>query len=320
MKVGVFTAMFRTPNFEEVLDYITSIGVDAIEIPCGGYVGDRHCKPAELLPDPAATQRLKAAIASHGLTISALSAHANPLHPNPAIGEPHRQYITNAILLAEQLGVDRIVTFSGCPGGGPEDKTPNWVTCPWPNDFSQTLEYQWSEVMLPYWEQTARFAADHGVKIAIEMHPGFCVYNPGTMLRLRQAIGPTIGCNFDPSHLFWQGVDLTVAIRTLGEAILHFHAKDTRIDPINARLNGMLDMTSYREYNQRSWIFRTVGYGHGEAVWRDLISDLRMAGYDHVLSIEHEDGLMSSQEGFEKAVQVLRNLVIRKEVGQPFWA
>jgi sugar phosphate isomerase/epimerase len=320
MKVGVFTAMFRTTGFDAVLDYITSIGVDAIEIPCGGYVGDKHCKPAELLQDPAATQKLKTEIDSRGLTISALSAHANPLHPNPEIGEPHRQYVTNAILMAEKLGVDRIITFSGCPGGGPADQTPNWVTCPWPPDFSQTLEYQWSEVMLPYWEQTAKFAADHGVQIAIEMHPGFCVYNPGTMIRLREAIGPTIGCNFDPSHLFWQGIDLSVAIRTLGAAILHFHAKDTRIDPINARLNGVLDMTSYREYNQRSWIFRTVGYGHGETVWRDMISDLRMAGYDHVLSIEHEDGLMSSKEGFEKAVQVLRNLVIREEVGQPFWA
>lgn len=320
MKVGVFTAMFRTPSFDEVLDYVVSVGVDAVEIPCGGYVGDTHCKPAALLNDPDATLALKKAIDQRGLTISALSAHANPLHPNPAIGEPHRQTVSNAILMAEKLGVDRIVTFSGCPGGGPGDLTPNWVTCPWPPDFSKTMEWQWSEVMLPYWEKTAAFAADHGVKIAIEMHPGFCVYNPGTMMRLRAAIGPTVGCNFDPSHLFWQGVDLTTAIRTLGDTILHFHAKDTRIDPINARLNGVLDMTSYREMDKRSWIFRTVGYGHGEETWRNIISDLRMAGYDGVLSIEHEDGLMSSREGLEKAVAVLRDMVIRQETGAAFWA
>lgn len=324
MKVGVFAVMFSRMKFTDALDYIQSVGVEAVEIGCGGYVGDAHCKPSELLSDPAATAALKQAIADRGLTISALSAHANPLHPDSEIGEAHRTYVTNAILMAEAMGVDRIVTFSGCPGGAAGDKTPNWVTCPWPNDFSETLNYQWDEVMLPYWEKTAQFAADRGVKIAIEMHPGFCVYNPGTMLRLRNAFGgklaETIGCNFDPSHLFWQGVDLTTAIRTLGAAILHFHAKDTRIDPLNAALNGVLDMTPYREFDKRSWIFRTVGYGHSEQVWRDIVSDLRLVGYDGALSIEHEDGLMSNREGFEKAVQTLRNVVIRDAAGHAFWA
>ena len=248
-----------------------------------------------------------------GLTISALSAHANPLHPNPEIGEAHRTYVTNAILMAEKIGVDTVVTFSGCPGGGPGDMHPNWVTCPWPPDFSATYDWQWNEVMFPYWEKTAQFAADRGVRLAIEMHPGFCVYNPGTLLKLREAIGPTIGANFDPSHLFWQGVDLTMAIRTLGDAIFHFHAKDTKIDPINAGLNGVLDMTSYRDYGKRSWIFRTVGYGHGAEVWSDIVSNLRLAGYDGALSIEHEDGLMSGREGFEKAVHFLRDVVIQEQ-------
>ena len=320
MKVGVFAVLFSAMKFEVALDYVKSVGVEAVEIGCGGYVGDAHCKPTALLQDAEATAAFKQAVATRGLTISALSAHANPLHPNPEIGEAHRTYVTNAILMAEKLGVDTMVTFSGCPGGGPGDMTPNWVTCPWPPDFSATLEYQWSEVMLPYWEKTARFAADRGVRLAIEMHPGFCVYNPGTLLRLREAIGPTIGANFDPSHLFWQGVDLTMAIRTLGEAIFHFHAKDTKIDPINAGLNGVLDMTSYRDFSKRSWIFRTVGYGHSEQVWRDIVSDLRLVGYDGALSIEHEDGLMSNREGFEQAVQTLRNVVIRDAAGHAFWA
>lgn len=320
MKVGVFAVMFSAMKFEAALDYIQSVGVEAVEIGCGGYVGDAHCKPTQLLSDPDATTAFKRAVEKAGLTISALSAHANPLHPNPEIREAHRTYVTNAILMAEKVGVDTVVTFSGCPGGGPGDMTPNWVTCPWPFDFSATLEYQWNDVMLPYWERTAAFATERGVRIAIEMHPGFCVYNPGTMLRLRNAIGPTIGCNFDPSHLFWQGVDLTTAIRTLGDAIFHFHAKDTRIDPINSGLNGVLDMTSYREFDKRSWIFRTVGYGHGEEVWRNMVSDLRLAGYDGALSIEHEDGLMSGREGFEKAVQFLRSVVIREQVGVAHWA
>jgi sugar phosphate isomerase/epimerase len=320
MQVGVFAVLFSAMKFEDALDYVKSVGVEAVEIGCGGYVGDAHCKPNQLLNDADATAAFKQAVAKRGLAISALSAHANPLHPNPEIGEAHRAYVTNAILMAEKLGVDTMVTFSGCPGGGPGDLTPNWVTCPWPPDFSATLEYQWSEVMLPYWEKTARFAADRGVRLAIEMHPGFCVYNPGTLLRLREAIGPTIGANFDPSHLFWQGVDLTSAIRTLGEAIFHFHAKDTKIDPINAGLNGVLDMTSYRDFARRSWIFRTVGYGHGAEVWSNMVSNLRLAGYDGALSIEHEDGLMSGREGFEKAVAFLREIVIKEKAGVAHWA
>lgn len=320
MKVGVFAVLFSRMKFEDALDYIQSVGVEAVEIGCGGYVGDAHCKPTQLLADDAASDAFKKAVEKRGLTISALSAHANPLHPNPEIGESHRAYVQNAILMAEKIGVDTVVTFSGCPGGGPGDMTPNWVTCPWPTDFSDTLEYQWNDVLLPYWEKTAQFAAERGVRLAIEMHPGFCVYNAGTMLRLRQAIGPTIGANFDPSHLFWQGADLTTVIRTLGDAIYHFHAKDTKIDPINTGLNGVLDMTSYRDFANRSWIFRTVGYGHAAEVWSNMVSDLRLVGYDGALSIEHEDGLMSGREGFEKAVAFLRGIVIKEQAGAAYWA
>lgn len=320
MKVGVFAVLFSAMKFEDALDYIRSVGVEAVEIGCGGYVGDAHCKPTQLLGDADAVAAFGRKVADRGLSVSALSAHANPLHPDPEIGEAHRTYVTNAILMAEALGVDTVVTFSGCPGGAPGDRTPNWVTCPWPNDFSVTLKYQWDDVMLPYWEKTAAFAAERGVRLAIEMHPGFCVYNPGTLLRLREAIGPTIGANFDPSHLFWQGVNLTSAIRTLGDAIYHFHAKDTKIDPINGGLNGVLDMTPYNQYAERSWIFRTVGYGHGAEVWSGMVSDLRLVGYDGVLSIEHEDGLMSGREGFEKAVSFLQSVVIKEQPGNAYWA
>jgi sugar phosphate isomerase/epimerase len=318
MKVGVFAVIFGALPFAEALDYIKSVGVDAVEIGCGGYVGDAHCKPAELLADADATARFVKAVTDRGLTISALSAHANPLHPDPAIGPAHRDTITDAIRMAERIGVDTVVTFSGCPGGGPDDKTPNWVTCPWPNDFSATVEWQWSEVLLPYWEQTAKFATERGVRIAVEMHPGFCVYNVATLLRLRDAVGPTIGANFDPSHLFWQGVNLGYAIRALGDAIYHFHAKDTRIDPVNANVNGVLDTTPYREHTKRSWNFRTVGYGHGEDTWREVVSNLRLVGYDGALSIEHEDGLMASREGFEKAVNFLLSLVIQDRPDRVF--
>lgn len=321
MKLGVFAVVFGDQPFEQVLDYVTSHGVQAVEIGCGGYVGDAHLKPARLLDDPAATQRFKEAIASRGLTVSALSAHANPLHPKPEIGEAHRAYIKNGILMAEKLDVDTFVTFSGCPGGGPGDLTPNWVTCPWPPDFSETVKWQWEEVLIPYWKETMKFAEDHGVRVAIEMHPGFCVYAVEHVLALRDAVGSAfLGANFDPSHLFWQGVDPVYAIRALGDAIFHFHAKDTVIDPVNTNVNGVLDTKSYKDYIHRSWIFRTVGYGHGEEVWRAMVSNLRLVGYDGALSIEHEDGLMSKAEGFEKAAAFLKNILIEQEAGRAFWA
>jgi sugar phosphate isomerase/epimerase len=321
MKLGVFAVMFKSLTFEKALDYISSVGVQAVEIGCGGYVGDDFCKPAELLNDADGTTALKHAVESRGLTISALSAHANPLHPNPEIGMAHRAAVTNGILMAEKLGVDTFVTFSGCPGGGPGDMHPNWVTCPWPPDFSSTVKWQWEEVMIPYWRETAKFAEDHGVRVAIEMHPGFCVYSVEHVLALREAVGSkNIGANFDPSHLFWQGVDPAHAIRVLGDAIFHFHAKDTIIDPINAAANGVLDTKPYSDLINRSWIFRTVGYGHGEDVWRAMVSNLRLVGYDGTLSIEHEDGLMSQNEGFEKAANLLKSIIIHEQPGRPFWA
>jgi sugar phosphate isomerase/epimerase len=321
MKLGVFAVVFGKMKFEQALDYIASVGVEAVEIGCGGYVGDAHCKAAELLQDDGAAAAFKKAVDERGLTISALSAHANPLHPDPEIGKAHKTYVTNAILLAEKIGVETIVTFSGCPGGGPEDKTPNWVTCPWPTDFSDTVKWQWQEMLIPYWQETAQFARDRGVKIAIEMHPGFCIYTAETMLALREVVGlDNLGANFDPSHLFWQGADPAYVIRTLGPAIFHFHAKDTKIDPINTNVNGVLDTKSYREYTRRSWIFRTVGYGHNEEVWRDMVSNLRLVGYDGALSIEHEDGLMSGREGFEKAVTFLKDILIKEDAGKAYWA
>ena len=190
-------------------------------------------------------------------------------------------------------------------------KYPNWVTCPWPEDYLEILDYQWNQVLIPYWKEASAYAQSHGVKkIAFEMHPGFCVYSPETLMKLRDAVGPIIGANFDPSHLIWQGVDPVAAIRYLGDAIYHFHAKDTKIDPINAARTGVLDTKHYSDEIHRSWIFRTVGYGHDAQWWRDVISNLRLVGYDGAISIEHEDSLMSVDEGLRKAVEFLKDTLI----------
>jgi sugar phosphate isomerase/epimerase len=254
------------------------------------------------------------------MEICALAVHGNPVHPDKAVAASFEKDFRQTVLLAEKLGIDTVITFSGCPGGSPVDKTPNWVTCPWPPVFGEILDYQWNEVLIPYWKKTAEFCKSHGVtKIAFEMHPGFCVYNPETLLRLRAAVGDIIGANFDPSHLFWQGIDPVQAIRALRGAIYHFHAKDTRIDTANTAVNGVLDTKSLADVAGRSWVFRTVGYGHGRDRWNDIISALRTVGYDGAVSIEHEDALMSPEEGLDKAIEFLKQSLIVQPIGDMWW-
>jgi sugar phosphate isomerase/epimerase len=320
MKLGVFTALFGQKNLEEVLDYITQNGVLVVELGTGNYPGDPHCQPAELLESSTALQRFKDLLAKKGVEISALSCHGNPLHPQQQIAKAHHETFEKTVLLAEKLGVTRVVGFSGCPGDSDGAKYPNWVTCPWPDDFSQIVNWQWEEKVIPYWQKAGKFAKQHGVRICLEMHPGFVVYSTETLLRLRKAAGEVIGANFDPSHLFWQGMDPIASVRKLGSAIFHVHAKDCKIDPFNTSVNGVLDTKSYSDEIHRSWIFRTVGYGHGYEFWKDFVSTLRMVGYDDVLSIEHEDSLMSVNEGFTKAVVFLKEVLLTESTGGMWWA
>jgi len=322
MKLGVFNPVLAGMSFEDAMKYLADSGVQAVEIGCGGFPGKAHCDPAVLLNDEAALEHFKKVLSDNHLEISALSTHGNPVHPDAEIAKKFRDDFAGAVLLAEKLGVKRIIAFSGCPGGSPEDKTPNWVTCAWPEDFAKILDYQWNEVLIPYWRETAAFAAAHGIeKIAFEMHPGFCVYNPETLMRLRNAVGPLIGANFDPSHLFWQGIDPVAAIRYLKDAIYFFHAKDTKIDPINCPVNGVLDTKNFTREVERSWIFRSVGYGHDYSVWKDIVSNLRLVGYDDVLSIEHEDSLMTPNEGLQKAIKFLKEVLTFEAKNEDvFWA
>lgn len=319
MKLGVFDPILGNLALEPMLEKLQTWGLEAIEIATGGYVGDSHCQAVSLLADSKKLEVFQEAIVSRGLTISALSCHGNPLHPDPSIAAGFHQAWRDTVLLAEKLGVKTVVTFSGCPGGGPEDKTPNWITCYWPTDHARSAEWQWNERLIPYWLEESDFAEAHGVQVAIEMHPGFCVYQPLQAKRLRDATRSNLGVNFDPSHLFWQGIDPVKAIRFLGSSIYHFHAKDTFIDPINAPLKGVLDIDPYENVADRSWVFRSVGYGHGESVWRDMVSALRTVGYDWVLSIEHEDALASREEGLTKAIGVLKSAMLSEDTDKPWW-
>jgi sugar phosphate isomerase/epimerase len=320
MRIGVFTALYGNLPFEEALDRAVAVGVTAVEIGTGGYPGHPHCPVDELLESESKRQAYMKAITSRGLILSGLSCHNNPVHPDPAVAKEADEVLRKSIRLAELLGIPVVNTFSGLPAGAPGDSRPNWVTCPWPPHFLEILDYQWNEVTIPYWREAATFAEDHGIKVAFEMHPGMLVYNVDTMLRLRQAVGPALGCNFDPSHLFWNGVDPVAAIRKLGDAIYHVHGKDVYVDHLNVAVNGCNDNKPYGQLAARSWTFRTIGYGHGLKVWKDIMSAFRLIGYDYVVSIEHEDALMSNDEGLAKAVATLQEACIFEEPGEMFWA
>jgi sugar phosphate isomerase/epimerase len=320
MKLGMLTAMFGNKSLKEVLDIIRPLGLQTIELGTGNFPGDPHAPRQALLESKPKRDELLSMLKGEGLEISALSCHGNALHPDKDFAKKSVDTLNETIRLAELLGVKTVIDFSGCPGSDENSTKPNWVTCAWPPDYLEILEWQWEKKVIPFWTEQAKIARDHGVNIAFEMHPGFVVYNTETMLKLRNACGDNLGANFDPSHLFWQGMEPIECVRALGSAIFHVHAKDSKVYEENARVNGVLDTKHYGEEIKRSWIFRTCGYGHDLNWWNGFFSTLRMVGYDGAISIEHEDSLMSAQEGLEKAVAFLKQAVIFQEKGAMTWA
>ncbi|ELY86611.1 xylose isomerase [Natrialba hulunbeirensis JCM 10989] len=321
MQLGVHTPPLADESLEGALSYLADQGVDALEPGVGGHPGEDHLPRAEFLDDEDAQTELQDLLDEYGLEISALATHNNPLHPDDERAATADTELREAIELADQLDVGVVTCFSGLPAGGPNDEVPNWITAPWPPEHDEALSYQW-DVAVDYWTDLADHADEHDVDVAIEMHPNMLVYEPHGMVRLREETGERIGANLDPSHLYWQGITITDAIRYLGErdAIYHAHAKDTKLYDAQAREKGVLDTTAYDDEPNRSWLFRSVGYGHGEAHWKDIVSTLRMVGYDGTLSIEHEDSLTSSREGLEKAIGLLQRALFETEPGEAYWA
>jgi sugar phosphate isomerase/epimerase len=320
LKLGLFTPVFGGLDVRQMLAKVQALGkIQALEIGTGGWPGNRHLDMDCLLQNPGRFADYRSMIADAGLTISALSCHGNPLHPDADIARGYDEVFRKTVCLAHRMEVPVVVTFSGCPGDADDAKHPNWVTTPWPPEFLEVLDWQWEKKAIPYWTEAAKFAASHGVKVALEAHPGFLVYNVETMLKLRAAVGETVGINFDPSHLYWQGVDIPSAIRALAGAIFHVHAKDLAFDRQNVAVNGVIDVKSYRDMQARSWLFRSVGWGHDELEWKRIVSALRLAGYDYVVSIEHEDALASVDEGLRAAVDLLSRVILTEPPVDAWW-
>lgn len=321
MKLGVFTPVFNNLSFEEMIVKVAEAGLQTVEIGTGGSPGDAHLNLQKLLNSEQERKEYLAKLADKGLSISALSAHNNPISPNPKEAAEADQLLRDTIKLASLMNVPVVNGFSGVSGGNETDTQVNWPVLPWPTEYSDNYEYQWEKKLIPYWKGINQDATAAGVKIGIELHGGFLAHTPYTMLKLRNATGDAIGCNFDPSHLWWQGIDPVAAIKILGKenAIHHFHAKDTYLDQDNINMYGLTDMQPYGNVQTRAWTFRSVGCGHDLQTWSDMISALRIYGYDYVLSIEHEDPLMSVDEGFARAVTNLKQVMINDQPGEMWW-
>ena len=314
--IGVFDPAFPNLSLDEMIDKFAALGVEAVEIGTGGYPNSTHCPVKDLLDDPAKAAAWKKKFEDRNIQVATLSCHGNPISPDPKIAERDAESFRRTVLLAERLGVSVIVGFSGCPGGTPTDTMPNWVTYRWPPEYGQMLDWQWKERVIPHWKQAAKFARDHGIhKIALEMHPNFVVYNPRTLLRLREAVGEEIGANCDLSHLFWQQCDAVEVIRMLGKqgAIFHAHMKDTTFYKHNVDRYGVLNFASEKsDLAEASETFRAVGYGHSAGTWKEIMLAYMETGYQGIFSVENEDPILSGEVGVERALYVLKN--VRNEI------
>jgi sugar phosphate isomerase/epimerase len=308
MKLGFVSDSLGDRSFEAVLDAAVALGLAGVEVNTGGWSTAPHFDLAAMTTDPAARKAFAKAFSDRDLQIIALNANGNPLHP--VSGTRQSACLQDTIRIAGGMGIKTVCCMSGLPGGSPTDKTPNWIVSSWPPETQSILRWQWDDVLLPYWHDLARLAQEHGVeRFAIELHGNQLVYNVPGLLKLRGAIGPRIGANLDPSHLFWMGADPLAAADALGTAIHHVHAKDTFLNAPRQATTSLLENGSLMDIAARSWSYITLGFGHGEPWWRAFCYHLRMVGYDGWLSIEHEDVLLNAYEGLAKSVALLQGVM-----------
>ena len=314
--IGVFDPVYDHLSLDAMLDKVTALGLEAMEIGTGGYPNNRHCPLVDLVNDRGKARAWLKKFEDRGIRVATLSCHGNPIHPDPQHAQKDIDTFRKTVLLAEMLDVKVIVGFSGCPGGTPQDTQPNWITYRWPPEYAKMQDWQWKEKIVPYWKDAAKYAREHGVKrLAFEMHPNFAVYNPRTLVKLREAVGEEVGANCDLSHLFWQGCDPVEVIHFLGKqgALFHAHMKDTVFFPENVNKYGVLNFAfETNELDLASETFRAVGYGHGAGLWKSIVKAYMDVGFEGILSIENEDPILAGEVGVERAAYVLKN--VRKEL------
>ncbi len=307
MKLGFVSDSLSGMSFEDMLDNAARMGVSGIEVNTCGWSTAPHFDLKEILGNTATQKAYREEFEARGLEIIGLNANGNPLHPTDFA---QREGLKDTIRVAGEMGIATVCTMSGLPAGNATDTMPNWVVSSWPPETQEILCYQWEEKLIPFWEEMVAFARENNVeRIALELNGNQCVYNVPSLLKLREAVGPVIGANLDPSHLFWMGADPLIAAEEIGNAIYHVHAKDTMLNAPVQATTSLLENGNLMDIPARSWSYVTLGFGHDEQWWRRFCYRLRMCGYDGWLSIEHEDVLLNSLEGLEKSVALLKSVM-----------
>ena len=313
MKLALCTDVLADLSFPAMLDKVKSYGINGVEMTAGGWSPCPHVPTEELLASADKLAAFQAELEKRVIEIVALNCSGNPLAPGE-LGEKHSKSSYRAIELAGRLGVKKIVMMSGLPGGCAEDKIPNWITSTvsWPDYMPGVIDYQWNQVAIPWWKEFVQHAKQHGIEqIAIEEFPSQLVYNPSTLLRLREAVGDIIGINLDPSHLFAMGADPIAAARKLQGAVFHVHGKDARIERGLADVDGLLDYQPVTDTGTRSWNYVAVGCGQDLKWWKEFFSVLRMTGYNGWVSLEMEDLTMSVEAGLQTSIDALNATLSR---------
>lgn len=307
MKLALCTDVLGDLSFTDMLDRVKQYGINGVEMTAGGWSPCPHVRTEELLESPEKLTEFRSELEKRGMEIVALNCSGNPLAPGE-LGKKHSASSYRTVELAAKLGVKKIVMMSGLPGGCPEDKIPNWITSTisWPDYMPGVVDYQWNQVAVPWWQAFARHAKEHGIeKIALEEFPSQLVYNPDTLLRLRNAVGDIIGMNLDPSHLIAMGADPIAAARKLEGAVYHVHGKDARIERGLADVDGLMEYRPVTDTKNRTWNYVAVGCGQDLKWWKEFFSVLRMTGYDGYVSLEMEDLTMSVEAGLRTSIDAL---------------
>jgi sugar phosphate isomerase/epimerase len=313
MKIGLVSDCLGKKTFEELLQTCKGLRIEQVELGTGNWSSAPHVDLNGLLESATKRDEIKGLLRDYDISISAFNCSGNPLAPG-TWGEHDNEITTKTFKLSEYFGLDNVVMMSGLPAGGPDDHYPNWIVTSWPAETQTILDYQWNKVAIPYWKELIKIARFSGIKhIALEPHGSQLMHDVENFYRLQDAVDgdKIIGFNLDPSHLFWMGADPLSVARELGDMIYHVHIKDVRIEkPVE--LNTLLDGKHMLQFAKRSWNFSIPGFGHGEFWWKEFIVALKMAGYDGVLSIEHEDYTIDTLEGLTKTATLLHSIIWAK--------
>lgn len=312
MRIGVYSDSLPKLDRRQLLAWCAERGIEDVELGVGAWgPWPRPHLDLATIGERGERERLRGELREFGVRLAAVNAAGNILHPDKAKREDAQRRLEAAIDLAKALKVDRVVTMSGCPAGpsgGSIGVFPCWATS---SDDEKLFYWQMENEVGPFWREMSKRLAREApaLRICLELHPGVTVFSSKGFEALAAHVGSNIGLNMDPSHFWWQGIDPVEVVKTLGDRIFYAHGKDTLLYPERIRRDGVLHFAPPNDPERAPWHFAPVGEGHDDQTWAALFNALKQAGYDGVVSIEHEDPRYDGEEGTERSLKGLRRVL-----------